>query len=111
MATLKRLEALEQARGQRKVVALFPELIPVDEWGAYASGTESEYQKGLPAAVRQGGFRPPRPCRQRVVRGLRSLCVGTGDDRGRPLVMWPRILVRSNACYILGQTLLRQKRK
>jgi len=36
MATLKRLEALEQARGQRKVVALFPELMPVDEWGELA---------------------------------------------------------------------------
>lgn len=36
MATLKRLEALEQARGQRKIVALFPELMPVDEWGELA---------------------------------------------------------------------------
>ncbi len=36
MATLKRLEALEQARGQRKVVALFPELMPVDDWGELA---------------------------------------------------------------------------
>ena len=36
MATLKRLEALEQVRGQRKVVALFPELMPVDEWGKLA---------------------------------------------------------------------------
>lgn len=35
-STLKRLEALEQVRGQRKVVALFPELMPVDEWGELA---------------------------------------------------------------------------
>lgn len=36
MATLKRLEALEQARGQRKVVAMFPALMAVDDWGGLA---------------------------------------------------------------------------
>lgn len=48
--TLKRLEALEQQRGQRKVVALFPELMPVDHWGALAV----KMQAILKANVRSG---------------------------------------------------------
>ncbi len=36
-ATLKRLEALEQQRGQQRPVAMFPRLVPVDEWDALAS--------------------------------------------------------------------------
>lgn len=36
IATVKRLEALERQRGQGKVVALFPEMMPVDEWGELA---------------------------------------------------------------------------
>ncbi|OUW78245.1 MAG: hypothetical protein CBD74_10895 [Saprospirales bacterium TMED214] len=47
MATLKRLEALEQVRGQRKVVALFPELMPVDEWGAIASNMQAELKANI----------------------------------------------------------------
>jgi hypothetical protein len=47
MATLKRLEVLEQARGQRKVVALFPELMPVDEWGTIASNMQAELKANI----------------------------------------------------------------
>ena len=47
MATLKRLEALEQVRGQRKVVALFPELMPVDEWGAISSNMQAELKANI----------------------------------------------------------------
>ena len=47
MATLKRLEALEQVRGQRKVVALFPELMPVDEGGAIASNMQAELKANI----------------------------------------------------------------
>lgn len=36
-ATLKRLEALEQQRGHQRPVAMFPRLVPVDEWDALAS--------------------------------------------------------------------------
>jgi hypothetical protein len=35
--TLKRLEALEQQRGQSRPAAMFPRLVQVDEWGALAS--------------------------------------------------------------------------
>lgn len=47
MATLRRLEILEQARGQRKVVALFPELMPVDEWGAIAANMQAELKSNI----------------------------------------------------------------
>ena len=50
MATLKRLEALERSRGQRKVVALFPELMPVDEWGAIASNMQAELKANIKKA-------------------------------------------------------------
>lgn len=46
-ATLKRLEALEQARGQRRVVALFPEMMPVDEWGTIASKMQAELNANI----------------------------------------------------------------
>lgn len=45
--TLKRLEALEQQRGQRKVVALFPELMPVDEWGTIAANMQAELKANI----------------------------------------------------------------
>lgn len=45
--TLKRLEALEQQRGQRKVVALFPELMPVDDWGAIAANMQAELKANI----------------------------------------------------------------
>lgn len=41
MTTLNRLEALEQARGQRKYVAMFPKILPVDEWGELARQMQS----------------------------------------------------------------------
>lgn len=47
MATLKRLEALERSRGHRKVVALFPKLMPVDEWGAIASNMQAELKANI----------------------------------------------------------------
>jgi hypothetical protein len=47
MATLKRLEALEQSRGQRKIVALFPELMAVDEWGALAVRMQGELKTNV----------------------------------------------------------------
>lgn len=47
MATLKRLEGLEQARGQRKVVALFPKLMPVDEWGVIAASMQTELKANI----------------------------------------------------------------
>ena len=46
-ATLKRLEALEQQRGQRKVVALFPSLLAVDEWGAIAANMQAELKANI----------------------------------------------------------------
>ena len=46
-STLKRLEALEQARGQRKVVALFPEFMPGDECGAIASNMQAELKANI----------------------------------------------------------------
>lgn len=33
---IKRIEALERARGKSKRVALFPRLVSVDEWGELA---------------------------------------------------------------------------
>lgn len=47
MATLKRLEALERSRVQRKVVALFPELMPVDEWGTIAESMQRELKGNI----------------------------------------------------------------
>lgn len=47
MTTLNRLEALEQARGQRKYVAMFPKLLPVDEWGAIASNMQAELKANI----------------------------------------------------------------
>ncbi|MBB3230960.1 hypothetical protein [Halomonas stenophila] len=46
-ATLKRLEALEQQRGQRKVVALFPSLLALDEWGAIATNMQAELKANI----------------------------------------------------------------
>ena len=47
MATLKRLVALEQACGQRKAVALFPKLIPIDERGAIADNLQAELKANI----------------------------------------------------------------
>ncbi|TBW49693.1 hypothetical protein EZI54_19425 [Marinobacter halodurans] len=59
-STLKRLEALEHSRGKRKVVALFPELMPVDEWGAIASNMQAELKanikKDCPPQYDKGGL-------------------------------------------------------
>lgn len=46
-STLKRLEALEQACGERKVVALFPELMPVDDWGPIAANMQAELKANI----------------------------------------------------------------
>lgn len=47
MTTLNRLEALEQARGQRKYVAMFPKLMPVDEWGTVAARMQAELKANI----------------------------------------------------------------
>lgn len=46
-ATLKRLEALEQQRGQNRPAAMFPRLVQVDEWGALASQMQAELKKNI----------------------------------------------------------------
>lgn len=45
--TLKRLEALEQQRGQQRPVAMFPRLVPVDEWGAIAANMQAELKANI----------------------------------------------------------------
>jgi len=46
-ATLKRLEALEQQRGQQRPVAMFPRLVPVDEWEAVAARMQAELKANI----------------------------------------------------------------
>lgn len=45
--TLKRLEAVEQARGQRKYVAMFPRLVTVEEWGPLAERMQCELKMNV----------------------------------------------------------------
>ncbi len=46
-STLNRLEALEQARGQRKYVAMFPRMVSVDEWGTVAARMQAELKANI----------------------------------------------------------------
>lgn len=47
MATLKRLEALEQSRGQRKIVALFPKLVSLDRWSVLSESMQAELKANV----------------------------------------------------------------
>ena len=47
MTTLNRLKAVEQARGQRKYAAMFPKLLPVDEWGAVSARMQAELKANI----------------------------------------------------------------
>lgn len=46
-STLKRLEALEQQKGHTRPVALFPVLLPVDDWSIIASQAQAILKKNI----------------------------------------------------------------
>lgn len=46
-ATLKRLEALERQRGEQRPVAMFPRLLPVDDWGELAAQMQAILKENI----------------------------------------------------------------